>query len=199
MPKSICLLSCAAALALLGSSSRAQARDWDDRHYVDPTRIYGGLWLGFAGDADGPPDADLDTLLGGQFGVDTVLARHFSLGGEARIGAAKFERTGDRSKLIDLDVKPRVRFPLGRSVELYLAVPVGLTIPRLADIDDGDTNGKVGWNFGVGPGINVFLTDSFGLNAEPMWLWHRFGVDGPGDNHYTLKQFSLFLNAVFAL
>ena len=191
-------LFCAMAMTLAAWSSRVEARDWHDER--DPTRIYGGLWLGFGGDADGPPNAELDTTLGGQFGIDSVLARHFSLGGEFRIGAARFERTGDRSKLIDIDIKPRLRFPIGRIIELYGAVPVGLTIPRLGDIDDGDTEGKVGWNFGVGPGINLFLTESFGLNAEPMWLWHRFRVDGPGDDdHYTIKQFSLFLNAVIAL
>ncbi len=191
-------LFCALALTLIAFSSQVKADDWYGERELN--RIYGGLWIGFGGDADGPPNADLDTLLGGQFGFDSVLARHFSLGGEFRIGAARFERTGDRSKLIDLDIKPRLRFPIGRIVELYGAVPVGLTIPRLADIDQGDNNGKVGWNFGVGPGINVFLTHSFALNAEPMWLWHRFRVDGPGDDDfYTIKQFSLFVNAVIGL
>ncbi|HVZ32144.1 MAG TPA: hypothetical protein VG963_06955, partial [Polyangiaceae bacterium] len=161
--------------------------------------LYGGLWLGFAGAADGPPHSHLDTTLGGQFGIDSVLARHLSLGGEFRIGASRFERTGDRSKLLDIDAKPRFRLPIGHSpVELYAAVPIGLTIPRLADSAEGRQSGKVGWNFGVGAGINVFLTESFALNAEPMWLWHKFHVSGPGSDVYTLKQFSLFLNAVLA-
>jgi hypothetical protein len=193
---------CACVLTVIGASARAQARD-RDYNDVDPLRLYGGVWLGFGGDAEFDGDRQfaggLDTTLGGQFGVDAVILRHLSLGGEMRIGAAKWERTGDRTKLIDIDFKPRLRFPLGRSpVELYFAVPVGLTVPRLADMGPPGSEGKAGWNLGVGGGLNVFITDSFGLNAEPMWLMHKFKTDAEGDPYYTLKQFSLFLNAVLA-
>lgn len=193
-----------AVLMVCCVSSRVQARDWDDDYRgVDPTRLYGGVWLGFGGDAEFDGDdqfaGDLDTTLGGQFGVDVVVLRHLSLGGEARIGASKWIRTGDRTKLIDLAFKPRLRFPLGRSpLELYFSVPVGITIPRLADGGPPGADGKAGWNLGVGGGLNFWITDSFGLNVEPMWLVHRFKVDSDGDYQYTLKQFSLFLNAAFA-
>jgi hypothetical protein len=194
-----------AVLIVCSASSRVQARDWD-REYngVDPTRLYGGLWLGFGGDAEFDGDdqfaGELETTLGGQFGVDVVVLKHLSLGGEARIGASKWIRTGDRTKLIDLDFKPRLRFPLGRSpFELYFAVPVGVTIPRLADGGPPGVDGKAGWNLGVGGGVNFWITDFFGLNVEPMWLVHKFKVSSDdGDNYYTLKQFSLFLNAAFA-
>jgi hypothetical protein len=80
-------------------------------------------------------------------------------------------------------------------------VPIGLTIPRLADVDGaGGVDENIGWNFGVGPGINVFLTDSFGLNAEPIWMFHHFGVDGTdGGDDITVKQFAVMINAVLAL
>jgi len=204
MRKPVWMLFCAAALSLIGATSPAAA-DYDDDNDVDDTRIYGGLWLGFGGDAEFDQDnvdADLGGTLGGQFGVDFVTSRYFSLGGEARIGAAKLQDTGDRSKLIDLDFKPRLRLPLYRlPIELYAALPVGITIPRLADIasDNSDNyDGKVGWNIGVGVGANWFITESFGLNVEPAWLMHRFKVEG-ANNDYTLKQFALFLNAVIAL
>ena len=201
MGRHVSFLFCAAVLTVFGAASNAAARprDYDDR--VGPLRLNGGLWLGFGGDAEFDGDdqfaGDLETTLGGQFGVDAVVLRHLSLGGEARIGASKWIRTGDRTKLIDLNFKPRLRFPLGRSpLELYFTVPVGITVPRLAD--GGPGQGTVGWNLGAGGGLNFWITDSFGLNVEPMWIMHRFKVDADGDPEYTLKQFSLFLNALIA-
>ena len=202
MRKPVWMLICAAALSLIGATSPAAA-DYDGDNDVDDTRIYGGLWLGFGGDAEfdeNNVETDLGGTLGGQFGVDVLTSRYFSLGGEARIGAAKFQDTGDRSKVIDLDFKPRLRLPLYRlPIELYAALPVGLTIPRLADFaNDNELDGKVGWNIGAAVGANWFITRSFGLNVEPAWLMHRFKVDG-ANNDFTLKQFALFINAVIAL
>jgi hypothetical protein len=202
MRRNVCFLFCAAALTLLGGVSSASA-DLDDNDRYDPRRLYGGVWLGFGGDAEADGDdmfsGDLDTTLGGQVGMDWVTGRWISLGFEARIGAAKWERLRDRTKLIDLDFKPRFRIFDTGPFEIYATVPVGLTIPRIADLgDDQDYNGKVGWNIGAGAGANLFLTDSFGVNVEPIWLYHKFKVDGPA-NDYALKQFSLMINAVFAL
>lgn len=199
MSRNLCVLLCAAALSLLGGVSNASA-DLDDNDRYDPRRLYGGLWLGFGGDAEIDGDdnfaGDLETTVGGQVGLDWVTARYLSLGFEGRIGAVKW-KAADRSKLIDLDFKPRLRFPLDNApVELYLTLPVGLTIPRLGDIGEQDGDGDLGWNIGGGAGVNVFFTESFGLNAEPIWIMHKFGA-GPGD--YTIKQFSLMLNAVIAL
>jgi hypothetical protein len=201
MRRNVSFLFCAAVLTLFGSTSTASA-DLDDNDRYDPRRLYGGLWLGFSGDAEADGDdqfsGDLDTTLGGQVGMDWVAQRWISLGFEARLGAARWERMKDRSKIIDLDFKPRFRFFSTGPIELYATTPVGLTIPRLADFDNRPLDGNIGWNFGVGAGINVFLTDSFGLNAEPIWLMHKFGVGGDADG-YTLKQFSVMLNAVILL
>ena len=192
----------AMALTCVAATSSAQARDYpQDR--VGPTRLYGGLWLGFGGDAEFDGDREfagkLKATLGGQFGVDVVVVRYLSLGGEARIGASKWMRTGDRTKLIDLDFKPRLRLPISRTpIELYFTTPVGVTVPRLGDGAPPGVEGKAGWNLGVGGGLNFWVTRSFGLNVEPMWLMHRFKTDGPGAPDYTLKQFSLFLNAAVA-
>ena len=151
-------------------------------------------------------DAQLPTF-GGQAGFDIPVLRYLSLGGEARIAAFNTEGLDDndvdRSKLIDLDFKPRLTLPLKRSpFELYFTVPVGLTIPLLADdFGDGDTvDAKVGWNLGVGAGINVWLTHRVALNLEPNYLMHWFDLDLPvGSGSVKLQQFTLFLNAVFAL
>ena len=112
----------------------------------------------------------------------------------------KWNSTGDRSKVIDLDFKPRLRFPLRNTpLELYVTVPLGLTVPRLGDVDTGNTDGKLGWNIGAGAGLHVLLTDHFGLNIEPIWLLHRFKIEvAVAENDFTVKQFSLMANAVLA-
>lgn len=205
MRRHVELWLCAVALIMLGSTSKAFARDWDrDRYdHYDPTRIYGGLWLGFGGDieVDGLGDVgDLGKTIGGQVGVDVRVSRWFSLGGEVRIGGFDVDGFDDRNRLIDLDFKPRLYIPLHAPVEIYLAVPIGLTIPRLADVDGRGPDENVGWNVGVGPGLNVFLTRNFGLNVEPIWMFHHFGIDGTdGNGDVTVKQFAILLNAVFAL
>jgi len=197
------LLFCAAMVTYFATTNRAAA--YDDRYYEKPTRIYGGVWLGFGGkiEADGIGDVgNLGRTIGGQAGVDVLLARYFSLGGEVRVGGFKDSKFDDRNRLIDFDVKPRLRLPIGGApLELYLAVPIGLTIPRLADLNGGNQlDENVGWNVGVGGGINVFVVHGFAFNVEPMWMWHHFGVDGTdGNGHITVKQFALLLNAVFAI
>ncbi|HEY6881901.1 MAG TPA: outer membrane beta-barrel protein [Polyangiales bacterium] len=195
-------LLCAVSLIVTSSAARANA-DWDDRRHYDPTRLYGGLWLGFGGDieADRLGDVgDLGKTIGGQVGVDVRLNRIFSLGGEVRIGGFDVDGFDDRNRLIDLDFKPRLYLPLNAPVEIYATVPVGLTIPRLADVDGRGPDENVGWNIGVGPGLNVFLTHGFGLNVEPIWMFHHFGVDGTnGNGDVTVKQFAILINAVLAL
>jgi len=209
---------CAAALSLFGFTAQASA-DVDD-HYEDRDgfRLYGGLGLGFGGEAEidyrGPlglidvgGSSDLVTSVGGQVGFDIPVIRYLSLGGEARFlsfnSEALDDNDVDRSKLIDIAFKPRLTFPLRRSpVEFYFTVPVGITFPILADdFGDGDAiDGEVGWNLGVGAGVNFWLTRRIALNLEPSYLMHWFDLDLPtGSGDLALKQFTLFANVVFAL
>lgn len=173
--------------------------DWQ----ISPTRIYGGVWLGFAGHAKREDDtyqAQGASTVGGQFGIDVVgFYNLLSLGAEVRMGSAK-SAEGQRTNLIDVALKPRLRLipedncPL----ELYLTTPVGITIPRLSDSNqNGDAN--PGWNVGLGGGINLFLHQAFGVNIEPMWLTHRFKVDGSQGGKLTIQEFALFINAVLAI
>jgi hypothetical protein len=210
------------ALFVFASASRASAevgdRDGYRDGYRDNVRLYGGLWLGFGGKAEvdytGPlgirasaPNDDEVTTIGGQVGFDIPVLRFLSLGAEARIGAFNTEtlddRGIDRSKLIDLDFKPRLTLPLRRSpVELYFTLPVGLTIPFLADDFGNGTavDANLGWNLGIGAGINFWLTRSIALNLEPNYLMHWFDLDLPlGSGSVKLQQFTLFFNAVLAL
>jgi hypothetical protein len=189
-------------MTVVSFTSHAKA-DYDDRYHYDPTRLYGGVWLGFGGniDVDGVGHVgDLGKTIGGQVGVDVKLARIFSLGAEVRIGGFDVDGFDDRNRLIDLDFKPRLYLPLNAPVEIYAAVPIGLTIPRLSDVDGRGPDANVGWNVGVGPGINVWFNNRFAVNAEPIWMFHHFGIDGTdGNGHVTVKQFAVLINAVLAL
>jgi hypothetical protein len=200
MTKSYGLVGFVLASTLAGAASSAQADAYADHDRYDPRRLYGGVWLGFGGSAhaDGAFGGDLDTTLGGQLGMDWVTNRFVSLGFETRLGASKWERMHDRSKLVDIDFKPRFRPLAIGPFELYATLPVGMTIPRLADVGDTNLNGKVGWNIGAGVGANLFLTRRFAINVEPIWLYHHFKVEGPA-NDIALKQFSLMINGVIAL
>ena len=205
MPRHVQILLCAVVLSIVGASSRASAERWARDDHYDPTRIYGGLWLGFGGDIEVSHVGQVGNLgktIGGQGGVDVVVARYLSLGGEVRVGGFRIGGFDQRNRLIDLDFKPRLRLPLDSTpLELYLTVPVGLTIPRLSDLDGGrQVDNNIGWNVGVGGGLNAFITRSFAFNVEPIWLVHHFGIDGTdGNGTVKVKQFAIMLNAVLAI
>jgi hypothetical protein len=184
-----------------GESATTSAPDDDDGIKIPPTRLYGGAWLGFASHTDQNGQTDTPggaSTLGGQFGID-VVGWHdlFSLGAETRIGAAK-SQVGDHTKLIDFVLKPRLRLhPKGAPLEFYFTVPIGLTVPRFSDSGPGN-DANVGWNLGIGGGMNVFFSEHIGFNVEPLWLTHHFnGSAGQGD--LTIKQLALFINGVIAL
>jgi hypothetical protein len=195
-------LLCAVALTVIGNASHAEA-DYRDYDRYDPTRLYGGVWLGFGGDieVDGLGDVgDLGKTIGGQVGVDYRFLRMLSLGAEVRIGGFDVDGFDDRNRLIDLDFKPRFYLPLRAPVEIYAAVPIGLTVPRLADVDGRGPDANIGWNVGVGPGINVFFSHGFGINVEPMWMFHHFSYDaGIANGDITVKQFAIMINLLFGL
>lgn len=206
------------ALSLLGAvGAHAQATD---EHRL---RLYAGPGFGFGGESeldvslggglglDG--EADLITTFGAQAGAEYLVHRYFAIGGEFRFGAINTEAGDDddvdRSKLYDLVVKPRVRYPFARlPLELYLTVPIGLTIPRLSDDLTGqplvDLDEKVGWNLGIGGGITYLLSSRVGINVEPIWLMHWFTVEAStrltsSDMDFAVRQFRLLVNLVVAL
>lgn len=208
------IFSCAVAF-LLSASVRASAQGHAEAHRA---RIYGGVWLGFGGELEsdidaplgisGSSTADLITTVGGQVGLEYVLMRYLALGAEFRLGGINTEALDDanvdRSKLIDIDLKPRLRYPFERlPIEIYVTVPFGLTIPRLSDDfqDIANFDEHVGWNLGVGGGVSVFPLSHLGVNVEPIWLLHQFKVDAPLDidGKFTMRQFALLINLVLAL
>ena len=183
-------------------------------------RLYLGGLLGFAGNqawtfeaeqggATGSVDASTGQKLayGINLGATFFAVPFFDLGAEVRFAWAKAGEFDDqipalegespdtgRTMLVDIDVKPRLRLDLmhGR-LELYVALPVGLTIPSRPDEEDLDTS--LGWNLGVGPGLNYFLSSHVGLNLELMFLFHSYSADGTveADDGSTINaKISLF-------
>lgn len=166
-------------------------------------RLYFGGLLGFGGSQDFTFDVTRDdgasvapevgasqkVTYGFDVGATFFAIPFFDLGAEVRLSWAQAGDYDDnelgvagpadsgRTLLVDIDAKPRIRLDLmqGR-VELYLAVPVGLTIPSRPKEDDLDTS--LGWNIGVGPGANFFLSNHVGLNLEFMFLFHSYSAEG---------------------
>jgi hypothetical protein len=168
-------------------------------------RLYFGGLFGFAGRQDltfevqrndgatGSIDVSSSQKVtyGFDLGATFFAIPFFDLGAEVRLSWAKAGAIDDdggsglagmsvdtgRTLLVDLDVKPRLRFDLLHGkLELYVAVPVGLTIPSRPKADELDTS--LGWNIGVGPGVTYFLSEHVGLDLELMFLFHSYSADG---------------------
>ena len=184
-------------------------------------RLYLGGLIGFsgnqsaqlkiAGESEGSGDNNLAVSYGFDVGARFFAVRLFDLGAELRLGwikPAADETVYERSLLVDIAVKPRLRFDFaqGRG-EFYLAAPVGLTIPSLPE----GVSGSVGWNVGAGAGVTYFVSKNVGLNLEAMMLFHGYGAKGdeeeyiPDSGTYEevsatlfLWQPTVFLNLVIA-
>lgn len=158
-----------------------QFRKRSDVGAVGPLRLYGGFNLAVGGELQRESDLfavqvspDLDPTVGLQFGVDYVLHDYFSIGGETRFLFFKTDGDDGRNLLWDLDVKPRGRYAFTKiPLELYGALPLGLTVAGI----DGPTEGGAGFNVGLLFGANWFFTKNMGINAEIGWQFHRFNVD----------------------
>jgi hypothetical protein len=141
-----------------------------------PLRVYGGLRIGVGGGFKELSPNDPDFILtapatpGLQVGAEYLLMRYFALGLETRLNWARARAGGDRAMLWDLLLRPRTNYQLSnKPVELYAALPVGLSI---ANMPEDYATGKAGATLGLSAGANYFFTNSMGLNMEMGWLWH---------------------------
>ena len=175
-----------------------------------PLRFYGGFSLAVGGDAQvsanvgnigGNASRALDPTIGLQAGADYVLGDYFSIGGETRLLWTKVDGAGDRTMLWDLDVKPRGRYAFHNlPLEVYGALPVGLTIANLP----GNNDGKAGFNIGLLGGANYWFTSHIAVNAEVGWVFHRYGYtnnDTGISGNVKMNQFLCIptANLVYAL
>jgi hypothetical protein len=177
---------------------------------VGKLRFYGGMRVGFGGhfnvdlNSGGSRNQALKATIGIQAGVDYVVMKYFAIGGEFRLGWWNTKQASDagadRSLLVDFDVKPRGMYTFKSiPLELYGAIPIGLTIPSLDSRFNVDTN--VGWNIGFGGGASWFFTKHMGVNLEGMGLLHYFSANtkGVSNGDGRVGQFNIFGNLVYAM
>jgi hypothetical protein len=203
----------------LGSPTVSDSSESGSESSAPDLRVHAGGRAGFGGsretgDGTDSVKTDLATTYGGQFGLDYGLHRFFSLGGEMRLARvmtdAEQDADSDGDYFIDVVAKPKARYGLLPGLELYAAVPVGMTFVNLDDraVDAADDMGVdlsagPGFNLGLAGGSSYFFTDTFGLNAEAAYLMTWYGVDATVDNatvssENSLAQLTLMVNATAA-
>lgn len=184
-----------AVLAVLAGgliAAHAAAQDKSPTQSRDENYFAAKLMLGLGGDVDvgvgnvsGSGDAEVS--FGAGFGYMVPLHRYFVLGGQIALQSWKAENNGntnnDRNLMGDLTLVPQGRLPLTRDVELYLAVPIGLSVDFLNQIGANvagaagasvDADPAVGFTISFLAGARFALADSFGLLAELGYSLHSF-------------------------
>jgi hypothetical protein len=184
---------------------------------VGALRMYGGMRLDVGGGFTLWQDRDLlyraAPTPAVQVGADYVLGSYMAVGLETRLNWARAKDADSRIMLWDLVLKPRLRYVTSfHGVELYGALPFGLSVANFPDSKQAETTGKMSGTLGFMAGLNYFFTDHFGLNTEMGWMWHWVkgdyealrqtstgGVARIGEKTVRLGQFTvLTLNLVYA-
>jgi hypothetical protein len=170
------------------------------------------LMLGFAGDMDVGTDG---VNLGGAGGIDVSpggsydfspqvgigggviymhpLMQYFALGG--RFAVQSWRSTSDtstgRNVAFELAAVPQLRVPLSAACELYLSVPVGITLDLLNEFDQSaslnvagvtagassEADAGVGWNLAALFGVRFAVSSGFGLFGELGYAFHQASHD----------------------
>lgn len=139
--------------------------------------------LRFAGETSsdsilGRLDIDMDPGFGGGARLEIPLMDYIVVGGSFQIASLRADGADDRQSVLDFSgwIKGRYVLPnVGRGLELYLGLGIGLSIAPDVDITD-DT--EVGWNLQFLPGAQYFVTGSLGLLFEFGFTRHHFDADG---------------------
>jgi hypothetical protein len=197
--------SLAATIALLAIAAPARADDLGDPY------LGVELMLGFSGDMDVESDGvriggagitvsdgakvDFAPELGIGGGVIYMhpLLKYFALGGRFAVQSWSSDREGrgGRNLAFELAAVPQVRLPLSAAVELYLSVPIGITLDLLNELDESfnlnipginagaslDADAGVGWNVAGLLGVRFAVAAGFGLFAEVGYAMHQVSHD----------------------
>jgi hypothetical protein len=239
MARGTLLISCAVAAALLTHAGTGHAEPRYTTKLDDPY-FAAKLLLGFGGSAsaavsNGTVSVSRDSSLGVSFGLGAQyvvpLHEYFSLGGTLDFlswqSAAGSDSDGGRNLLFDLAVLPEGKYAIDRQLELYLAVPIGLSLDFLNEANSNNglirtplgSTGLISYDAGAGVGLIIGfllgaryqLTDSVGLLAELGYIHRNFShtvkanlgavvganVSAESDVSVSLGQFGLNLGAYF--
>jgi opacity protein-like surface antigen len=236
------LLACAAGLALLTTPLRAQERDKSplDSSYValkvtlgiGGSRIvrsdaanFGGVTVNVSDAVKQNDKLEVSYGLAAQYMMS--LHRYFALG--ALLGVMSWQSTNansDASRNLGFDIAlvPQGRLPVTNTVELYIALPLGLTLDKWNEVESStsigngqiagvalQSNTAVGFTVSLLAGARVALLDGFGLFTEVGFAHRQFsheltlsgsalGVSLPTTKvnaDITLDQFAWNIGAFF--
>ena len=201
-----CSASIIALLSLVGAARAARADELADPY------LGVELMLGFSGDMDAETgavrvggagltvsegaQADFAPEVGIGGGVIYMhpLLPYFALGGRFAVQSwrsSDSQGTGGRNLAFELAAVPQLRLPLSAAIELYLSLPVGITLDLLNELDESaslsfagvmagaslDADVGVGWNLAGLIGVRFALASSFGLFAEAGYALHQVSHD----------------------
>lgn len=205
-----------ALVAGLAAGAPASAQDLKNS---DDGYLAAKLLLGIGGEGEleigGLPGEGSDDLeLSYGLGVAYVKPLHdyFALGAQLSLLSWQTDASEradlDRNLLVDLSLVPQLKLAVLESLELYVAVPVGLTLDFIGE-DDFAGLAEVGTGFGfnvaVLAGARVAITEGFGLVGELGYAYHAFTHatetalgDGP-DLEISTGQLALNLGGYFTL
>ncbi|MFW5926142.1 MAG: hypothetical protein ACOCV4_08235 [Myxococcota bacterium] len=201
-------------MVVLGGVAAPAAAQTQKDGAADRLRLGGFVSMGFGGEAtleedDGnESEDDLDATGGFGFLVDFVPYEYVGVGGLLRFAFWEADGGTDRNTVMDFSLMPRGRYPFERG-EVYLAVPVGMTIQLIPDQTvlgaDVDIDAGVGWNVGLLAGGQFLVTDNIGVfgHMGGMFRGAKHGVSAPlvgsSDVKVKTRQFVLELGVSFLL
>jgi hypothetical protein len=168
--------------------------------------------------ANGAANDNLRPTFGGGVQYMHPLHRYFALGGVFAIQSWQ-SRGGDnanasRNLMFDLSVAPQGRLPIGDSVELYVALPFGLSLDYWNEVAVSTaavtikTDPALGFNLSLLAGARFALSKSAGLLLELGYTMHSFSHDvhvevpnvisvNAASIDFTLEQLALNFGAYF--
>ncbi len=123
---------------------------------------------------DNPTEAaDTEVAFGGVATYMYPLHRYFALGGRFALQSwhSSFELDGGRNLVFDLALVPQVRVPLTDAVEIYLSIPLGVSLDLFNQIEDA-ASFEV---FFVRGGASIEASPGFGFNLAAL-LGARFAL-----------------------
>jgi hypothetical protein len=218
--------SVSSALALLVGAwvalpavAEAQPKSRDDGYFAPKLMLGIAGNVGFGASAPGganlSADADPELTFGGGFAYMKPLHRYFVLGGQLALQSWKTKNSsGDRNLMGDLTVVPQARLPLTHDVELFVSLPIGISLDILnqvgvnvAGIANVEADNALGFTVSLLAGARFALSDGFGLLAELGYTLHSFShsitVQAPlvtatgGDVDVTIEQLALDVGVFF--
>jgi hypothetical protein len=174
------------------------------KSFEDRSHTLLAFHLGLPGnmDQDGV-ERDLGSTYGFNIRGDAPVASYVLLGPMLQLGAWSPDTTPETGNnyYVDLDLVIRLRVPITTSTfnyQLWVGMPIGVTIDVLGDDVANVAGAGLGWNIGALFGGAVHFTPKFGLFSEAGYLQHKLSHSaelGP-DLDFALRQWCLNLGIV---